>query len=189
MSTPAAPTGERLLVAVARRLERPAQAILGRARVRSVLHRRALSAWRATDAPLIVCFGNINRSPFAAALARKHGRPGASSGGFYPEPGRPSPAATVAGAGRYGVDLSPHRSSRVTRADLAGAAAIFVFDLENVARVAASAPAALARVHLIGSLDDDRRVLIADPHGHGEEALDRTLERVARAVAHAEAPR
>jgi protein-tyrosine phosphatase len=181
----AAPTGERLLVAVARRLERPAQGILGRARVRSVLNRRALRAWRATDAPLILCFGNINRSPFAAALARRDGRgpAGARSAGFYPDPGRPSPAATVAAAARYGLDLSEHRSTCVRHADLAGAAAIFVFDLENVARVAAWAPAALARVHLIGSLDDDPRVLIADPHGRGDAALRQTLERIARAVA------
>ncbi len=182
-----APTAERLLVAVAWRIERPAQAILGRAQVRSALHRRALRAWRATDAPLILCFGNINRSAFAGALARGHGRPGTRSGGFYPEPGRPSPRATIVGAGRYGVDLASHRSSCVTRAELAGAAAIFVFDLENVARVAARAPGALARVHLVGSLDDDPRVLIVDPHGRGDALLDRTLERIARALAGAEA--
>ncbi|HEY1516643.1 MAG TPA: glycosyltransferase [Solirubrobacteraceae bacterium] len=186
MAGPAVQPGERLLVAFARRLERPAQAILGRPRVRSALHRRARRAWRATDAPLILCFGNINRSAFVAALARKRGRAGAHSGGFYPEPGRPSPRATIAGAGRYGVDLAGHRSSCVTRAELAGAAAIFVFDLENVARVAALDPASLARVHLIGSLDDDVRVLIADPHGHGAAVLDQTLERIARALASAE---
>lgn len=182
----AAPTVERLTVAVARRLERPAQAILGRTRVRSALHRRALRAWLATDDPLILCFGNINRSAFAAALAREQGRAGARSGGFYPEPGRPSPPATVAGAERYGVDLAGHRSSCVNRAELAGAAAIFVFDLENVARVAAWAPAALARVHVVGSLDDDPRVLIADPHGRGDAVLEQTLERIARALAAAE---
>jgi protein-tyrosine-phosphatase len=176
------------MVAVARRLEQPAQAILGRARVRSALHRRALHAWRATDAPLILCFGNINRSPFAAALARRDGRgpADARSAGFYPEPGRPSPATTAAAAARYGLDLSEHRSTCVTHAELAGAAAIFVFDLENVARVAVLAPGALARVHLVGSLDDDRRVLIADPHGRGEIALRQTLERIARALAGAE---
>lgn len=175
------------MVAVARRLERPAHAILGRPRVRLALHRRAWRAWRATDAPLILCFGNINRSAFAAGLARKRGSAGAHSGGFYPEPGRPSPPATITGAGRYGVDLAGHRSSCVTRADLAGATAIFVFDLENVAQVAALAPSALACVHLVGSLDDDARVLIADPHGCGEVALRQTLERIANALAGAEA--
>ena len=182
MCTRAARFGERLLIALARKLEPRAQATPGRARVRSALRRRALRAWRATHAPLILCFGNINRSPFAAALARRDRlRPaGARSAGFFPEPGRCSPAATVAAAARYGVDLSGHRSSCVTRAELAGAAAIFVFDLENVARVAASSPAALWRLHLVGSLDDDRSVLIADPHGRGDAALDQTLARIAR---------
>jgi protein-tyrosine phosphatase len=177
---------ERLLVAVARGCERPAQAILGRARIRSVLHRRSLQAWRATDAPLILCFGNINRSPFAAALARRDGRAGARSAGFYPEPRRPSPAATVAAAARYGVDLSGHRSRSVSDAELTGASAIFVFDLQNVAWMAARAPRVLCRVHLVGSLDDDPRVLIGDPHGRGEAVLDATLERVASALAGAE---
>ena len=75
----------------------------------------------------------------------------------------------------------------MTRAELAGTTAIFVFDLENVAQVAALAPSALARVHLVGSLDDDAaRVLIADPHGRGEVALRQTLERIANALAGAE---
>ena len=62
-----------------------------------------------------------------------------------------------------------------------------MFDLENVAQVAALAPSALACVHLVGSLDDDARVLIADPHGCGEVALRQTLERIANALAGAEA--
>ena len=180
---------ERLLVGVARRLERPAGAVLRHAWPRARLHRRALRAWRATDAPLIACYGNINRSAFAAALARHRGRPGAVGGGFYPEAGRPAPDATIACAAAHGVDLADHRSRLLTRADLAAAPAIFVFDLENVARVAAGNPSALARTHLLGSLDGNPQVLIADPHGRPTAVLEQTVARIARAVDHAEVSR
>ena len=154
--------------------------------IRGPLRRRALRAWRSTDAPLILCYGNINRSAFAAGLARSPGRAGTRSAGFYPEGGRPSPEATIECAGRYGIDLTDHRSHHVTRRDLADAPAIFVFDLENLARVAKLAPLALVRTHFIGALDDDSRLLIADPYGHGQAVLEDTLARIARAVNHAQ---
>jgi low molecular weight protein-tyrosine phosphatase len=173
---------ERSLAAVARRLERPAQWLLSRPPVRAWLRRRALRAWRDGDGPLILCYGNINRSAFAAALARTRDRAGARSAGFHPLEGRPSPEATIACAASYGTDLSAHRSRRVTRDELRAAGAVFVFDLENVARVAALDPVALAKTHPLGALDDDPHALIADPHGRGDAVLAATLARIARAV-------
>lgn len=153
------------------------------------LGRRARRAWRASERPLILCYGNINRSAFAAALARTRGRPGARSAGFYPHEGRSSPEATIAGAASHGVDLSAHRSRRVSREELKSADAIFVFDLDNVARVVALDPGSLARTHLLGALSDDPdEVVIADPHGRGEAVLAETLARIERAIGHAGSP-
>lgn len=173
---------ERILVGAASRLEGPAQAVLGRARIRALLRRRALRAWRATDAPLILCYGNINRSAFAAEFARARGRADARSAGFYPEEGRPAPPTTVACAATHGVNLAGHRSRRVTGRDLAAAQAIFVFDLENLVRVGVVNPPALARTHLLGVVDDDPDVLISDPHGRGQDVLEQTVARIARAM-------
>jgi protein-tyrosine phosphatase len=179
---------ERSFVALARRLERPADRLLVRPPLRGWLRSRALRAWRAERAPLILCHGNINRSAFAAELARRR-RPAASSGGFSPVENRPSPDATIACAAGYGIDLTAHRSRRVTREELRSAPVIFVFDLENLARLATHCPLALARTHLIGALDTAERVLIADPHGRGERVLADTLAQIARAVDHAERTR
>jgi protein-tyrosine phosphatase len=165
-------------------VRRPAQWLLALPPLRAWLGRRARRAWRDAGEPLILCYGNINRSAFAAALAAARGHPGARSAGFYPEEGRSSPEATVACAARYGVDLSAHRSRRVRREELSSADAIFVFDLQNVARVAALDPGALARIHLVGALDEEADVLIADPHGRGDAVLAQTLARIARAVEH-----
>lgn len=180
-------TFERVLFGAARRLDGPAEAVLRRPYVRALLRRRARCAWHATAAPLVLCYGNINRSAFAAALARTRGRESARSAGFYPVRDRAAPDATIARAAAYGVELTLHRSARVTRRDISGARAIFVFDLENLARVAALDPRALARTHFIGALDDDQPVLIADPHGGGEEVLESTLARIAQAIKHADA--
>jgi protein-tyrosine-phosphatase len=182
VARPGKKTVERVLVAAARKLDGPTQAILSQKQIRALLRRRAIRAWRATDAPLILCYGNINRSAFAAALARTRGREGARSAGFYPVRDRPAPDAMIACADEYGVDLWGHRSAGVTRRDTANAQAIFVFDLENLARVATLDPPALARTHLLGSLDDDPRMLIKDPHGRGQDVLEGTVARIARAI-------
>ena len=177
---------ERVLVGAARRLESPVDAILRRPRVRALLHRRALRAWRGTDTPLIVCWGNINRSAFAAALARHRGQVGAWGGGLHPTHGRPARPDTIAFAATYGVDLGDHRSRLVTPDELKDAPAIFVFDLENIARLAARSPRALARTHLFGALGDDRSVLISDPEHRSTAVFERTAARIARAVDNAQ---
>src|SRR2546427_7115345 len=65
---------------------------------------------------LVVCHGNICRSPFAAALLRRaSARNGVrvDSAGFL-GPGRPPPPEAVAAAARHGVGLSAHRAQFVT---------------------------------------------------------------------------
>lgn len=181
---------ERSLVAAARRLDRPARWWLARPPLRAWLRRRAHRAWCAGGlGPLILCYGNINRSAFAAALAGARGRPGARSAGFYPEEGRASPQATIAAAAGYGVDLTAHRSRRVRRDELSAAEAIFVFDLQNVVQVAALDPRALARTHLLGALDENPDPLIGDPHGRGDAFLAETLARIARGVENGQSSR
>jgi protein-tyrosine phosphatase len=179
-------TLERALAAAARIGERSIGRLLRLAPIRRLLHHRATSAWRATDEPLILCFGNINRSPFAAALARRRAGSRAGSAGFYPQAGRPSPPLTVAGARARGVELDAHRSAIVSDEQLAGAAAIFIFDLENLARVAARRAGALRRMHFLGALAPGGAVLIADPHGRGQAVLEDVLSEIQRAVEYAD---
>ncbi|HEV3046459.1 MAG TPA: hypothetical protein VGY13_03770 [Solirubrobacteraceae bacterium] len=184
-STPAAPAeplGERALVALARALTPLAAALLCVPAVRRRLRARALAAWSAEQAPLVVCYGNINRSPFAAELLRaRTGRPVRSTG-LYRAPGRPSPAASVACARALGVDLSGHRSSVLELRGAERGQALFVFDLENVARIAWRWPPALRRVRLLGALAEDGELIVPDPHGRGREALEQAFARIAEIV-------
>ena len=85
--------------------------------------RKALEALRARARPktlLVICHGNICRSPVAAALLRRALAPSGiaveSAGliGFN----RPAPPEACAAAERHGIGLNEHRSRLVT-ADIA----------------------------------------------------------------------
>ena len=178
----AAALPSRVLVAVARRVEAPIDRLLRWGPIRGRLHTSAVRAWRATDAPLILCFGNINRSPFAAAVARRRVGSLADSSGFYPTIDRSPPDRTIIGAATYGVDLAAHRSARVSRAVLGRAAAIFIFDLDNLVRVALTRPEAIRRTYFLGALVDGGPVLIEDPHGRDDATLHAVQRRIALAV-------
>ncbi|HEY1833850.1 MAG TPA: hypothetical protein VGG08_05385 [Solirubrobacteraceae bacterium] len=180
--TPAAPPEsplERVLAGVARRVSGPVERLLCVGWLRRRLAQRAVKAWAASDRPLILCYGNINRSPFAAELARARTGKSPPSAGLFPMDGRGSPEATVEQARQYGVDLAGHRSRVAGRAELAGAEAIFVFDLENLARIAAQAPGALRHTHLLALLGSDEAVaFIEDPHGRPRNVLERAFAQI-----------
>jgi protein-tyrosine-phosphatase len=174
--------GERALAKLARGLAAPLGRLLALGPLRGWLHRRAVTAWDGGSQPLILCYGNINRSPFAAGLARQGPAPSASSGGLYTQEGRPSPPTTVRVAQERGVGLAEHRSHLTTRDQLLTAPAIFVFDLENVVRVGWRAPLALRRVHLWACLAAAGPALIEDPHARGEQALNRAFDQIEGAL-------
>ena len=82
---------------------------------------------------LIVCLGNICRSPYVAeVLSRKlTGLCEVRSAGFYPLAGRQAPAVLVGVALAMGIDLRMHRSAVVSAVDAAWADAIVLMDRHN----------------------------------------------------------
>jgi len=111
------------------RISRVPDRLLHNGRRRAVLAVLA-GAERAPASVLVICNGNIFRSPFAAAVLRRAlelrglGRVRVDSAGFA-GPGRPTPADAVAAAARRGVDLTRH-SSQLVMADLVRAADLIV---------------------------------------------------------------
>ena len=95
-----------------------------------IRRRAAVAVVRARPTPrslLVLCHGNICRSPFAEAVLRRLLAPAGvmvGSVGFF-GPDRPSPAAALEAARRHGVDLSAHLS-RVLTASLARQADLIV---------------------------------------------------------------
>ncbi len=93
---------------------------------------------------LVVCHGNIIRSPFAARLiAQALGdRVGVSiaSAGLEAEPGRPSHPLAIEAARPLLIDLRNHEATRLTPESVARADAIFVMDVEQLLAIRRSHP-------------------------------------------------
>jgi protein-tyrosine-phosphatase len=82
---------------------------------------------------LVICYGNIYRSAFLAAYLSQQaqGQIEVRSSGFHKKTGRPSPDRHIAMSSEVGVDLSQHRSSRVTSEDIEWADIVVAMDRHN----------------------------------------------------------
>lgn len=93
--------------------------------------RNALAERRFPRLALVVCHGNICRSPYAAAALRRLlanvGGLQIVSAGFV-GPDRPAPPEAVASAAARGVDLSRHRSKLLVPREVQRADLILVMD-------------------------------------------------------------
>jgi len=153
-----------------------------------IRHQRLLKQLRETAVQEIgfVCYGNICRSPYAAAAAsRDLAAAGLAarvwSGGLI-GPNRPSPPAAQQVALEHGIDLAAHRSKlvhgRATTADL-------VFVMEAWQTRAFRRQFGPARLALLGDLDPDPIETrgIPDPFDRPIEAFRACYERVDRCIA------
>ncbi len=132
---------------------------------------------------LVVCHGNICRSPFAAALARQllPASIKVESAGFI-GPGRPSPAEAVTVARESGVDLTAHRSQLVTPQLLEAADLVLVMDSGQRRQIVALRGALAGRTVLLGDLDPQpiTRRAIPDPVDQPVEAFRASYARIER---------
>jgi protein-tyrosine-phosphatase/predicted ATP-grasp superfamily ATP-dependent carboligase len=130
---------------------------------------------------LILCHGNICRSPFAAQLlnAQLGGAAKIQSAGTLLKEGRHSPAEACASAQAFGADLSAHRSLYADFASLDVADVIFIFDDRNaheIAQLGANAHKVIRMGDLIGLR------AISDPYGRGKAAFDSCYAEIAAAA-------
>jgi len=151
-------------------LRRAAGAVMRRVRrqyLRHVDQPRILRTLRGRpiDRMLILCHGNICRSPFAAAMAARQ-FPSASitSAGFYPKTARPSPDFVLDSARQLGIDLSQHRSQCVDAQMIEDAQLILIMDLRNYESLKKSFPWALKKTLFLGMLLANPQLEIEDPY-------------------------
>ncbi len=144
----------------------------------------AARAMRRGRVILFVCRGNICRSPFAERFARKllGEERELTSAGDYPLAGRLSPPEAVAAAREFGVDLSEHRSRRLTAGTVRRADVVFTFDERNRRAVLSLCPDAREKVHRLGVLADGGAPEIRDPLGGSVAEFQRAYSRIAAAI-------
>jgi protein-tyrosine-phosphatase len=126
---------------------------------------------------LVVCHGNIHRSPFAAAVLGKSlaGFSEVRSSGLHRQPGRPCPPGWLAQASACGVDLSTHLSTAIGAADLAWADAVVLMDRRNWLALTESYGDS-AKLVWLGAFDGEGD--IPDPYGRTEEEGRRIMRRL-----------
>src|SRR6185295_17519355 len=105
---------------------------------------------------LVVCHGNIIRSPFAAGLIQRGLGPGLSvsvrSAGLAAVPGCASHPNAIATAADRRVDLSRHVASRLTASAVRESDVILVMDVPQLVQTVALVPEARAKTFLLSSL-------------------------------------
>ena len=130
---------------------------------------------------LVLCYGNIYRSPFvAAALSRSAGIE-VRSAGFHARIGRETPLEFQQMAKRYGIELAPHRSRLIDAATVAWADVIVVMDRHNWDRLRESWPDTLTKTVWLGGFLDRGSVEIVDPYGRDVVEMTAIAERLHRA--------
>ncbi len=133
---------------------------------------------------LLVCTGNTCRSPMAAGALRRRlaadgGRIVVESAGTAAWDDQPATEAAVRVAARAGVDLSEHRSRRLTPAIVRGADMVLAMERNHLAAVRALG-ADPERSHLLAEWPPpgDPGLEISDPFGGSSEAYEECWRRI-----------
>lgn len=135
---------------------------------------------------LVVCHGNIIRSPFAAYLLEQAlgGQPRVSiaSAGLEAMPGRPPHPTALREAAQRSVDLSAHAASRIERDRVAASDVIFVMDIQQLLILRQRFPEARRKAFLLTSLAPETPMEIRDPVDGDESVFHACFDHITRAV-------
>jgi protein-tyrosine phosphatase len=137
---------------------------------------------------LVLCEGNLCRSPFAEELLRARLKPNRGftieSAGLRAAHGSPAPPLAQAAAARHGISLADHRSRPLTAALVESADWILVMDLDQRRRLIAAHRQSAGKVELLARYDPDRRasIEITDPMFGGDDLFVRVYARIEAAV-------
>jgi L-malate glycosyltransferase len=124
---------------------------------------------------LILCHGNIIRSPFAARLLAQAAGAGervsVRSAGIAARPGTRPPAWALLAAARLDVDLGGHVSSAVTPESVATSDVIFVMDIAQLVELRRRFPESRGKAYLLTSLAPRSERGVRDPVDGDESAF------------------
>jgi protein-tyrosine phosphatase len=134
---------------------------------------------------LVVCYGNVCRSPYLqAVLHRALPKTEVSSAGFVGAD-RAVPDTSLAISAKRGLDLSGFRSRPLVPAVVTGADLIIVMDSHQAEEIAARFPINRARIVIAGDLDPkfDQTRAIRDPWNQPSEVFEASFDRLDRCAA------
>ena len=145
-----------------------------------------MAALRSAQRLLIVCQGNIIRSPFAARLVQRalhsQGRISVVSAGLAAVAGRPPHPTAAHIATAHSVDLSGHAASPIDAEAVRASDIIFVMDIAQLVAMQDRYPWARGRTFLLTSLAADAPLEIADPVDGDEVRFQVCFDHISTAV-------
>jgi protein-tyrosine phosphatase len=137
---------------------------------------------------LILCYGNICRSPMAEGYMRKLLNDkritdtSVGSAGIGALSGYPASEAACAVAARNGFSIDDHRSRQITLADLLEADHILVMERYQLEAVRQHLETDACKAELLGKYGSSDSPIIDDPYGGDEEQYEIIFERIREAV-------
>lgn len=157
---------------------------------------RAMARLPNSPRVLVLCLGNICRSPMAERYLRARlndrgiEQVTVESAGFVESENRPSPDHAVTAADEYGVDLSDHGSTLVTEEALDRSDLVVLMDAYNYVLLERRFDGMTGDAVFLGAFADGDEYEIPDPYGtevaefrrvYGEiaDALDAFVDRIA----------
>lgn len=124
---------------------------------------------------LVVCVGNICRSPFAQAkLAKLAPSLNVHSAGVRALEGRPADPMAQQHAARYGLDLTKHRATQLNDQLCRAQDLILVMEPGHVDAVCSISPGSRGKVMLLGRWEQNQGV--PDPYRKEASAFTHALE-------------
>jgi protein-tyrosine phosphatase len=127
---------------------------------------------------LVVCLGNVCRSPIAASILQWQlgDRACVQSAGIAAVEGLPiDPTAEAVLAG-HGLDASRHRSRRITQGLLQAAGIVLVMERRQLAALCATAPEATGKTFLLDKWVASRD--IPDPYRQPRSVFERVYQMI-----------
>ena len=149
-----------------------------------LLYRKALQRFKETENDtrliLILCQGNICRSPFAEHQLRRILNDAGienvvvKSAGLNTTSGKPADAGGIRTARKYALDLSGHRTTQASHDEIAAADLILVMEPSHNLILAREFPFAKNRSILFGAfaLRKGYPLVIEDPYAKSDEVFD-----------------
>ena len=139
---------------------------------------------------LFICMGNICRSPFAEAAARRYfpdtQEMNFRSAGIVVNRPRESPPETLDAAKNFGIDLSMHRSQKVDEDLVAAADMVFGMEAWHFRSLRKSFPQYREKIFLLAPFENSSQIdhnpydiiNIQDPYGRGLKDFMNCFERI-----------
>lgn len=132
---------------------------------------------------VVLCHGNICRSPFAGLLLAARTDFEVITAGLEAREGDPAQPGALRTAPRFQIDLADHQAHKLVAEDIDWADWLLGMEGHHVARMISRFPEAAAKAGSLGDFVPKAPYLISDPWGQSDEVFEETFSLIEQAVA------